>query len=176
MVQAIAFIYFLAKLLKNLCKNKKSPPLQKNLTMAGIFCIMIMYLLDNNGVINVIVFFSAANCILSVIGIDYGAFEILSEIGVDGMYDIAIASIGIFSRRHNDKVSFSCVDNFDIMDCKAIVEGYGNDRFHRAFIEKLSDFDVSNLHMCSFLILHVFCELNILYNKYIINIQKCKDF
>jgi hypothetical protein len=62
------------------------------------------------------------------------------------MYNIAVGVIGVFSAGHYDKEFFASVDYLDVVNRKLAVERYRNDCLHRSFLEKLSDFDISDLH------------------------------
>ena len=83
---------------------------------------------------------------LYVICIDNCLLKSGSEIRVDGVDDVTVGAVGIFAGGHNDKISFSCVNDLDVVNGKAVVEGDGNDRFHRSFVKEFSDFDVCDLH------------------------------
>ena len=83
---------------------------------------------------------------LNVVGIDNRFLKRRSEIRVYGVNYVAVGSVGILARGHNDKVSLSCVNYLNVVYCEAVVKGYGNDSLHRSFVEKLSDFDICDLH------------------------------
>jgi hypothetical protein len=63
--------------------------------------------------------------------------------------DVAIGIIRILAGGHYDEKAFSCVNDLDIMNGQTIVEGDGNNRLHRAFIEEFADFDICDLHEMS---------------------------
>jgi hypothetical protein len=67
------------------------------------------------------------------------------------MNNVVEGFVGVFATGHDDKEFVSCVDNLDVMDGKLSVKGDGNDCFHGAVLEELSNFDVRDLHnMVSF--------------------------
>ena len=83
---------------------------------------------------------------LNVIGIDYTSLDLGSEVGVDGVYDVAVCSVGILSRGHYDEVSVTGIDYLYVVNCETVVEGNRDDSLHRTLVEELSDFDVCDLH------------------------------
>ena len=83
---------------------------------------------------------------LNMVGIDNCLLKCGSEVGVDGVDNVSVGAVGIFSRGHYDKISFSRIDNLDVVNGEAIVKGDRNDSLHRTFVEEFSDFDVGDLH------------------------------
>jgi hypothetical protein len=62
------------------------------------------------------------------------------------MYDVTVGVVGILAAGHNDKVLVSCVNDLDVVYGKLSVKGDGDDCLHGAFLEKLSDLDIGDLH------------------------------
>ena len=86
---------------------------------------------------------------LNVICVDNRFLKLCAELRIDGVHDIAVCSVGIFSRGHNNEISISCVNDLYVVKREAVVESYGYDGLHRTLVEKLSDFDVGDLHWCT---------------------------
>ena len=84
---------------------------------------------------------------LNVVSIYDSFLKRSSEVGVDGVYDVTVCAVGIFSRGHYDKVTVSRVDDLYVMNCKTIVKCYRYNSLHRAFVKEFSDFDVCDLHL-----------------------------
>ena len=101
---------------------------------------------DNVGIVKISLVVLCGNE-LNVVRIDHRLLKGGSEISVDGVHDIAVGSVGVFSRGHYDEVSLSCVDDLNVVYCETVVEGYGYDRLHRAFVKEFSDFNVCDLHL-----------------------------
>ena len=74
------------------------------------------------------------------------AEQLVAEFGVDGMDDITVRAVGIFAAGHHDEITISGINDLDVMYGKTIVKGDGNYGLHGAFVKKLSDFDICELH------------------------------
>ena len=83
---------------------------------------------------------------LRVISGNDSLFQHGAEFHIDGVNDITICSVRVLAAGHHDKELVSGVDDFDIVNGKGVIEGHGNDRFHRTVIKKLSDFDICDCH------------------------------
>ena len=83
---------------------------------------------------------------LNVISINDRFLKLCAEGGVNGVDDIAVSAVGIFSAGHNDKELVTGVDDLDIVNCKLSVECNRDNGLHRSVVKKLSYFDVSYLH------------------------------
>ena len=108
------------------------------------------YILENDSILVALVVVGAGNE-LYVICVDNCLLELLSEFDVDRMNDITVGAVGIFSGGHNDEKSLSCINNLNVVYCKAVVKGYRDDGFHGALVKEFSDFDVCDLHLLVFL-------------------------
>ena len=84
---------------------------------------------------------------LGKVRLNYGVFKLRTECGVDGMGDVAIGTVRVLSRRHNDEVAILGVNNFDVVHGQLLVKGDGNNSLHRAFVKKFANFDVCDLHV-----------------------------
>ena len=104
--------------------------------------------LNNYGRFGAVLVFAVVLCRneLNVVCIYHRALYFGSEIRVYRVHDVTVASVGIFARGHNYEISFSSVDNLDVVNGEAIVKGDGYDSLHRPLVKEFSDFDVCNLH------------------------------
>lgn len=138
--------------------GRKSPLLNKNrpfsISLKGLFCFFML-----NNICALVLRFIVLRCDkLNVVGIDNCLLKLRSEVCIDGVHDIAVGSVRVLSRGHNNEISVPCINDLHVVKREAVVESYGYDGLHRTLVEKFSDFDVGDLHRCtSFLGVIVFC-------------------
>ena len=99
---------------------------------------------DDHSAFGILVGFSCDK--RNVILFDNSLLEGGSELRVDGMNNVAVRSVGVLARGHNNKELVSRIDDLDVVNRKAIVKGYRGNSLHRTFIKKFSDLDIGDLH------------------------------
>ena len=117
---------------------------KKSVSRKYLRSFLVFYLDDNRVILYILVVHRGNE--LNVIGIDYTSLNLGSEVGVDGVYDVAVGSVGVLSRGHYDEVSVTRIDYLYVVNCETVVKGDRDDRLHRTLVEELSDFDVCDLH------------------------------
>ena len=64
------------------------------------------------------------------------------------MNDVAVGVIGVLAAGHDDEVLVTGVDDLNVVNGQLTVKGDRYDGLHGAVVEKLSDLDICDIHIC----------------------------